>query len=131
MRILVLGASGYIGSRLVPALLEAGHQVVAASSSEPTPDRFGWGDRVEWARCDVTDRTEVESAVADVDGVCYLVHSLADRGFSTRDRFGAETVREAVDGADAVLIGSRYIDKAEGGFRAPFSLSRLADRFER
>ena len=43
MRILVLGATGYVGSRVVPALLEAGHEVVAASSSAPNPARFAWG----------------------------------------------------------------------------------------
>ncbi len=57
MRILVLGATGYVGSRVVPALLEAGHEVVAASSSPPDPARFAWGRDVEWARCDVTDET--------------------------------------------------------------------------
>ena len=47
MRILVLGATGYVGSRLVPALVEAGHDVVAASSSPPDPDRFAWGGEVK------------------------------------------------------------------------------------
>ena len=56
MRILVLGATGYVGSRLVPALLAAGHEVVAASSSPPDPDRFAWGGEVAWRQCDVTDR---------------------------------------------------------------------------
>ena len=55
MRILVLGATGYVGSRVVPALLDAGHEVVAASSSPPDPARFAWGDDVDWAQCDVTD----------------------------------------------------------------------------
>ena len=96
MRILVLGASGYVGSRVVPALLDAGHEVVAASSSAPDPDRFHWGAEVDWARCDVTDEAAVRRAVADVDGVCYLVHSLDSRGFVDRDRLGAEVVRDAV-----------------------------------
>ena len=59
MRILVLGATGYVGSRVVPALLDAGHEVVAASSSAPDPDRFAWGHEVDWVRCDVTDGAAV------------------------------------------------------------------------
>lgn len=99
MRVLVLGATGYVGSRLVPALLEAGYTVVAASSSAPDPDRFGWGDRVDWVRCDVTDADAVRRSVRDVDTVCYLVHSLSMRGFGHHDRLGAEIVRRAVDAA--------------------------------
>ena len=56
MRIVVLGATGYVGSRLVPALLEAGHDVVAASSSPADPERFAWGDQVTWRQCDVDRR---------------------------------------------------------------------------
>ncbi len=102
MRILVLGATGYVGSRLVPELLAAGHDVVAASSSPPRPDRFAWGHRVEWRRCDVTDPAQVREALHEVEGVCYLVHSLNVRGFSNRDRAGAEAVRDAVSAAPDV-----------------------------
>ena len=96
MRVLVLGATGYVGSRLVPHLLERGHDVVAASSSPPDPDRFGWDERVTAIRCDVTDPGAVAAAVADVDGVVYLVHSLDRSDFSDRDRLAAEVVASAV-----------------------------------
>jgi uncharacterized protein YbjT (DUF2867 family) len=99
VRILVLGATGYVGSRVVPALVEAGHQVVAASSSPPAPRRFTWGDEVDWVQCDVTDEEAVRLALTDVDGICYLVHSLNSRAFEDRDRLGAETVRDAVAGS--------------------------------
>ena len=95
MRILVLGATGYVGSRLVPALLEAGHEVVASSSSPADPERFAWGDRVAWRQCDVTDEAAVERAVRDAEGICYLVHALRHRGFSELDRVGATHVRDA------------------------------------
>lgn len=97
--VLVLGASGYVGSRLVPTLLAEGHTVRAASSSEPAAERFGWGHDVEWVRCDVTDADEVAAALTGVDAVCYLVHSLDIRGFEDRDRLGAEIVRDAIAGS--------------------------------
>lgn len=100
MRVLVLGATGYIGSRLVPHLLEHGHDVVAASSSPPRPDRFGWDDRVRAIQCDVTDPAAVVQAVVDVDAVVYLVHSLDRSDFSERDRVAAETVAAAVADSD-------------------------------
>ena len=96
MRVLVLGATGYVGSRLVPHLLEHCHDVVAASSSPPRPDRFGWDDRVHAIRCDVTDPAAVLAAVDGVDAVVYLVHSLDRSDFSDRDRVGAETVAAVV-----------------------------------
>lgn len=96
MRILVLGASGYVGSRLVPELLAAGHEVVAASSSVPAPARFVWGDDVAWTQCDVTDPEAVRHAVSDVEAVAYLVHSLDRPGFEDIDRLGATNVADAV-----------------------------------
>lgn len=96
MRVLVLGATGYVGSRLVPHLLEHGHDVVAASSSPPRPHRFGWDDRVHAVQCDVTDPAAVLAAVDGVDAVVYLVHSLDRSDFSGRDRTGAETVAAVV-----------------------------------
>ncbi|KRE97221.1 hypothetical protein ASG76_00345 [Nocardioides sp. Soil774] len=100
MRVLVLGATGYVGSRLVPHLLERGHDVVAASSSPPDPDRFGWDDRVSAIRCDVTDAEAVATAVVGVDAVVYLVHSLDRSDFTDRDRRAAEVVASAVATSD-------------------------------
>ena len=96
MRVLVLGATGYVGSRLVPALLDAGHEVVASSSRTPRPDAHVWGDRVEWRRCDATDRGQVDAALEGVDTLVYLVHSLDSPGFADRDRLAAGTVGEAL-----------------------------------
>lgn len=100
MRVLVLGATGYVGSRLVPHLLQRGHEVLAASSSFPDPERFGWDPRVRAIRCDVTDPVAVEAALDGVDAVVYLVHSLNRTDFTDRDRRGAEIVAAAVADSD-------------------------------
>ena len=97
VRILVLGATGYVGSRLVPHLLDLGHDVVAASSSVPDPDRFGWDARVarDPLRRDRRRRRRRRRS-SDVDAVVYLVHSLHRTDFGDRDRLGAEVVAAAV-----------------------------------
>jgi len=127
VRVLVLGATGYVGSRLVPALLDAGHEVRAASSSTPDPDRFDWGSEVEWAQCDVTSDDAVRDAVVDVDAVVYLVHSLSGPGFAGRDLMGAQVVRDAVDasGVERVVYLSGLVPDVSREQLSPHIDSRL------
>ena len=94
MRIAVLGATGYLGLRLVPALVTAGHDVIAASRTRPAHP--SWGPEVSWVRCDVGEEAEVADVLSGVDGVCYLVHSLDLADFASVDQVGATTVRTAV-----------------------------------
>lgn len=104
MRVLVTGAGGYIGGRLVPVLLSRGHDVVASFSTGAPRDRRWWLDRVELVGMDVLDETQVRAAVRDVDAVVYLVHALADRDFGDRDRMGAETLAAAAAAAEVGRI---------------------------
>ncbi len=127
MQILVLGATGYVGSRLVPLLLDAGHRVVAASSSAPAPKRFAWGDQVDWVQCDVTDADAVRLALTDVDAICYLVHSLDSRAFEDRDRHGATVVRDAVaeSGVRRIIYLSGLVPDVPADDLSPHIASRL------
>lgn len=92
---MVFGATGYIGGRLVPELLAAGHTVrVVARSPEKLTD-VPWRDEVEVVRADVTAAAEVAAAVAGQHVVYYLVHSLMRADFVAVDRSAARTVAEA------------------------------------
>ena len=76
MRTLVTGATGYIGGRLVPELLRAGHQVrVLARHPERLGDRT-WVDDVEIVAGDATDPDAVRKALTGIDVAYYLMHSL-------------------------------------------------------
>jgi uncharacterized protein YbjT (DUF2867 family) len=83
---LVTGASGYIGGRLVPELLAAGHRVrVMARHPEGLRDR-PWADQVEVVRADAADAGSLREALAGVDMAYYLIHALGTRDFEDTDR---------------------------------------------
>ncbi|WP_432252617.1 SDR family oxidoreductase [Streptomyces sp. HNM1019] len=94
-RCLVTGATGYIGGRLVPELLAAGHQVrCVARSPEKLRDQ-PWAGRVETVRGDMTDEESVRAAMEGVDVAYYLVHALGTgSGFEETDRRAARTFGE-------------------------------------
>ncbi|GAB79795.1 DUF2867 domain-containing protein [Shimwellia blattae] len=76
-KILVLGASGYIGQHLVARLSAAGHQVTAAAR------RVAWLEKQPWpgVTCRYVDLHQPESIpplLEDVDTLYYLIHSMGD-----------------------------------------------------
>lgn len=79
-RILVTGATGFIGRRLVPALLEKGHEVRAMTRHPETYD--GPGEPVAG---DVNDGESLMGPLEGVDVAYYLVHSLDDVDFERKD----------------------------------------------
>ncbi|KRD09374.1 SDR family oxidoreductase [Streptomyces sp. Root264] len=102
---LVTGATGYIGGRLVPELLAAGHRVRCLARS---PDRLrdhAWAGDAETVRGDVTDAASVATAMRGVDVAYYLVHALG-----TGDDF-EETDRRAarIFGEQARAAGVRRV----------------------
>ncbi|WP_228980300.1 SDR family oxidoreductase [Streptomyces sp. DH12] len=87
---LVTGATGYIGGRLVPELLAAGHRVRCLARSPGKLRDHPWAGRVEIVRGDVTDEESVTAAMSGVDVAYYLVHSLGTgSGFEDTDRRAA------------------------------------------
>jgi uncharacterized protein YbjT (DUF2867 family) len=93
LRCLVTGATGYIGGRLVPRLLDSGFAVRALARN---PDKLAgvpWRDRIEVARGDLGDVASLEAAFDDVDIVYYLVHSMGfEKDFAAEERRAALNV---------------------------------------
>ena len=95
MRVVVMGAGGYVGSRVVPALLTAGHDVTATFTKAASARRFWWADDVAVAEVDVLDRPRVREAFAGAEALYYLVHGLGGDDFATSDREGAYNAAHA------------------------------------
>ena len=95
-RVLVTGATGYIGGRLVPLLLQDGHKVrVLVRSPEKLHD-VPWHDDVEIVQGDLTDKDSVAGAMQGMDTVYFLVHSMASgKGFADQEERIAHIVADA------------------------------------
>lgn len=76
MRSLVTGSTGYVGGRLIPRLLAAGHQVRAMARDPRHLQEVPWVDDVDVVAADLSDPDSLAPAFADVDVVYYLVHSM-------------------------------------------------------
>src|SRR5689334_5323394 len=98
-RCLVTGATGYIGGRLVPRLLDAGYDVRCLARNPAKLRDVPWRDRVEVARGDVGDASSLTESLDGVDVAYYLVHSLAAAGFEEMDRTAARNFAAAAKAA--------------------------------
>ena len=99
---LVTGASGYIGGRLVPELLESGYRVRCLARSPEKLRDHPWRERVEVVRGDVVSGEGLVEALNGVDVAYYLVHSMGKGGdFESTDAQGARTFARAAGEADA------------------------------
>jgi uncharacterized protein YbjT (DUF2867 family) len=139
MRILVTGASGFVGSLLVPRLCAQGH-TVRALGREPervratlarTSARAHHGDaptaldRVEVVRADALTAEGLAEALADVEVAYYLIHSMerstsADSAFPERERIAAENFAAAAsrEGVRRIVYLGGLVPRGEGASTA-------------
>jgi nucleoside-diphosphate-sugar epimerase len=112
MRVFVVGASGAIGTRLVPQLIDRGHEVIGTFRSSGNAERVR-SLGAEPVALDVLDARAVREAVlaSEPDAIVHQATALADLRFSRNfDRTFAQTNRLRAEGTDALLAAAR-----EGG----------------
>jgi 2-alkyl-3-oxoalkanoate reductase len=128
MRVFVAGASGAIGTRLVPQLIDRGHEVIGTSRSPTHAERV----RALGAEPVVLDLLEwraVRQAVlaAEPDAIVHQATALANlRDFKHFDRSFAQTNRLRTEGTDALLAAAR-----EAGVSRFVAQSYASARYER
>ncbi|WP_329024450.1 SDR family oxidoreductase [Streptomyces sp. NBC_00690] len=100
LRTLVTGATGYIGGRLVPELLDAGHSVRTVARSPEKLRDHPWAKDVETVRGDVLDADSMARAMEGIDVAYYLVHALGTGSdFERTDREAARIFAEQAHAA--------------------------------
>ena len=96
--IAVTGATGYVGGRLVPRLLEAGYNVRCIVRNSEALDDRSWRSKVEVYKADLSVKEQVVEALHNVEKAYYLVHSMAaSSNFEDLESSMAEIFSEAAD----------------------------------
>ena len=107
MKILLTGANGYIGLRLLPQLLELGHQVVCAVRDK---NRFfpnkEFLDQVEVVEIDFLNPASVPDAIKNIDVAYYLIHSMSasTTDFDSKEAEAATTFNEIMKGTSVQQV---------------------------
>ncbi len=97
-KVLVTGATGYIGGRLIPRLAELGYSVRAMAREPRKLNRKKW-QNIEIVKGDVFDQESLKNSLKDIDIAYYLIHSMTTSNFNfeDRDREAAENFTKACE----------------------------------
>jgi nucleoside-diphosphate-sugar epimerase len=128
MRVFIAGASGALGSRLVPQLIDAGHEVVGTHTSPASADRLR-ALGAEPIALDLLDARAVRMAVlrSEPDAIVHQATALANARFGrSLDRTFARTNRLRIEGTDALLAAA-----SEAGVRRFVAQSFASYRYVR
>jgi uncharacterized protein YbjT (DUF2867 family) len=118
-RILVLGATGYVGGRLVPRLVAAGHHVRCLVRDPGRLAGLAWAASTDVVEGDLDGADGLDRAFAGVDVVYHLVHSMGGGAdFAARDRRIARNVARAAAAAGVRRIVYLGGLSADGGTRS-------------
>lgn len=117
MKILLTGSTGYIGKRLIPVLVEAGHDVVCCVRD---PKRFNppksLSKNITVLQLDLLDQASLENIPKDIDGAYYLVHSMSSSGdYKSMEETSAQNFRNALKNTNVkhVIYLSGIVNETE------------------
>jgi uncharacterized protein YbjT (DUF2867 family) len=117
MKILLTGSTGYIGKRLLPVLVEAGHEVICCARD---PQRFNPPNsirqKVSVIEVDLLDENTLKNIPEDIDGAYYLVHSMSSSNdYKSLEKTSAINFRNALENTKVkhVIYLSGIVNESE------------------
>jgi uncharacterized protein YbjT (DUF2867 family) len=114
MKVLVTGATGYVGGRLVPLLIEEGHDVRVMVRDPARISGRPWAGSVEVVQGDIEKPESLGPAIDGVDTAYYLIHLMGAGGdFALRDRQAAENFVAAGQNLHHVIYLGGLLPEAE------------------
>ena len=98
MKILLTGSSGYIGKRLLPILIENGHDVVCCVRDvKRFSPPLSLKSKIEIIQIDLLNKASLDNIPTDIDGAYYLVHSMSSSSdYHQQEQESAENFRNAM-----------------------------------
>ncbi|MBN3036146.1 MAG: SDR family oxidoreductase [Bacteroidales bacterium] len=99
MRVLLTGATGYIGKRLLPVLIDMGYSVICCvRDKNKFHTESSYKEKIEIIEIDLTKKETLENIPYDIDFAYYLVHSMStSKNFSELEKISAVNFREALN----------------------------------
>ncbi len=100
MKILLTGTTGYIGRRLLPVLLNAGHEVVCCVRDHRRLDVSPYANQnLQVLEMDFLDRSSLDKIPDDVEAAYYLIHSMSasTKDFQSMEELSARNFKERIE----------------------------------
>ncbi|MHC1704719.1 MAG: SDR family oxidoreductase [Tenuifilaceae bacterium] len=106
MKILITGATGYIGKRLLPALLEQGHEVICCVRDKNRLTKYQASCNIQIWEVDFLEPVDLNTAPIDFDAAYYLIHSMSNDSekFEYLEKLAALNFRDFVNKSNAKQV---------------------------
>jgi len=106
MKILITGATGYIGKRLLPALLEQGHEVICCVRDKNRLTKYQATCNIQIWEVDFLEPVDITNAPVDFDAAYYLIHSMSNDSekFEYLEKLAALNFRDFINKTQAKQV---------------------------